>query len=347
MIINVNIPGREYDVICGAGEIQQLGSVLDCTVPGARLALLTDDKVNSLHADSVCALIEKSGYSYIKYVIKNGECSKTPETLFDFLEFMAENQITRTDCVMALGGGVVGDIAGFAAAIYQRGIDLIQIPTTLLAMVDSSVGGKTAVDLKGGKNLAGAFHQPRAVICDTDFLETLDKNDFRDGCAEVIKYGLIKDKALFESLMGGTKSVCERAVARCIEIKRDTVVADEFDRGERALLNYGHTVGHAIEKLSNFKLTHGQCVAKGMLVASKIARELQMCDIVGVTEQILLDYGFGLDINYSAKEIAEAAMNDKKKSKDTLTLILAEDVGKCVCRKIKATELEELLLKAL
>lgn len=341
--VNVNTPSRSYNVISGSGALSELIPCLKNTVGDCRLAILTDDNVDPLYGEKIGGLLNDAGYSYIKYVIKNGEASKNPNTLFAFLEFMAEGGITRSDAVVALGGGVVGDLAGFAASIYQRGIKVIQIPTTLLAMVDSSVGGKTAVDLKAGKNLAGSFWQPYGVICDTDLTKTLKKEVFRDGCAEVIKYGVILDNAMFERLKGGIENCLEYAVTRSIELKRDIVESDEHDNGMRAILNYGHTFGHAIEKLSSFGVSHGSAVAKGMVIAAKAAEKLGISDLAGEITDILLSYGFDLSCPYSAKEIASAAMSDKKKSGSKLTLILPEKIGKCILYPIPADKLHGLL----
>ena len=237
----------------------------------------------------------------------------------------------------------MGDLAGFAASVYQRGIKFVQIPTTLLAMVDSSVGGKTAVDLKAGKNLAGTFYQPEAVICDTDFTATLDKRVFRDGCAEVIKYGVILDSELFNRLEGGIEGCLEYAVSRSVELKRDIVVSDERDNGIRAILNYGHTFGHAIEILSSFSVSHGEAVAKGMVLASKAASLLGIADLTERITAILHSYGFDLDCPYSAQQIAAAARKDKKRSGDSITLVLAESIGSCRLHKADITELESIL----
>lgn len=343
MTVTVNTPSKTYEVICASGAIAELIPTLERVARGSRIALLTDDKVDALHSERVCGMLEAGGVSYVKYVIKNGEAFKNPQTLFDFLEFMAESGIDRSDCILALGGGVVGDLAGFAASVYQRGIKFVQIPTTLLAMVDSSVGGKTAVDLKAGKNLAGTFYQPEAVICDTDFTATLDKRVFRDGCAEVIKYGVILDSELFNRLEGGIEGCLEYAVSRSVELKRDIVVSDERDNGIRAILNYGHTFGHAIESLSSFSVSHGEAVAKGMVLASKAASLLGIADLTERITAILHSYGFDLDCPYSAQQIAAAARKDKKRSGDSITLVLAESIGSCRLHKADITELESIL----
>lgn len=343
MITEVKTPSRSYEVISKSGALCSLIPTLDKVARGSRIAIITDDKVDSIYKGRIESILGDAGYRFVKFVIKNGEASKNPETLFAFLEFMASEGITRSDCVLAFGGGVVGDLGGFAASVYQRGIKLIQVPTTLLAMVDSSVGGKTAVDLKAGKNLAGSFWQPFGVICDTDFTKTLPKDVFRDGCAEVIKYGVILDATLFERLKSGIDGCLEYAVTRSIALKRDVVEADEKDTGARTILNFGHTFGHAIEKLSRFEVSHGSAVAKGMLIASSAARQLGISDLTDQIRGILLSYGFDLSCPYGASEVAMAAMSDKKRSGEAINLILPEKIGKCVQYPIKASELCSLL----
>jgi 3-dehydroquinate synthase len=210
--------------------------------------------------------------------MEHGEKSKNSVTYINLLNFLAENHITRTDALLALGGGVVGDLTGFAAATFLRGIKFIQCPTTLLAMVDSSVGGKTAIDLECGKNLAGAFYQPSVVICDITTLDTLSEKIFYDGCAEVIKYGVIASEELFEICRDGFKDNIEEIIYRCVSIKRDIVMEDEFDTGMRQLLNFGHTIGHGIEACSKYYITHGTAVAIGMVLITKAAVKMNMCN---------------------------------------------------------------------
>ena len=248
--------------------------------------------------------------------------------------------------LVALGGGVVGDLCGFAAAIYLRGVKFVQIPTTLLAMVDSSVGGKTAIDISAGKNLVGAFHQPSLVLCDTQVLETLENDIFRDGCAEVIKYGVILDKEFFDSLtlpLTKDSPMLEDAIYRSVSIKRDVVEQDEFDTGMRQLLNFGHTLGHAIEKLSCFELSHGTCVAKGMYLACVLAQSVGFKDLIQPMEKILKDYGFDLSCKYKAEDIAKAALSDKKRTGDSITLVLPKDIGECVLEKISVSKLVSIV----
>ena len=230
-----------YNVVIDKGILPKSGDMIKEVTSAERVAVITDDTVDKLYSDVVMKSLSDAGFETFKFVFPHGEKSKNISTFSSILEFLAEIGLTRTDALVALGGGVVGDVAGFAAASYLRGIDFIQIPTTLLACVDSSVGGKTAIDLKAGKNLAGAFYQPKLVIADFETLSTLTDGIFADGMAEVIKYGVIFDKAFFEFLRDNeAKDNLEYVITRCVELKRDIVNADEKEKGVRALLNFGH-----------------------------------------------------------------------------------------------------------
>ncbi len=332
----------KYDIVLGNGIAKEIAPLLKNVLGSCRLAILTDDKVDGLYGKKIETLLNEGGYDTVKFVIANGEESKNSTNLMEFINFMAEHKLTRKDAVIALGGGVVGDMAGFAAAVYLRGIKFVQIPTTLLAAVDSSVGGKTAIDIAAGKNLMGAFHQPSLVCCDTDMLKSLDTNVMRDGYAEVIKYGVIADRELFDKLKAQTEDI-NLVVARCVEIKRDIVEADEFDTGQRQLLNFGHTIGHAIELLSDFTITHGSAVAKGMLIAARIGAVLGMEDCSAAIKEVLERYGFDLSCPYSAEEIYEVALSDKKRSGGQITLVIPERIGKCILHKTACENLLKLL----
>lgn len=340
--IRVNT-SKQYDVLVCNGSLAEIGAVVANQFDKCRIAILTDDIVNSLYADTVTESLQQNGFSCAKYIFPNGEKSKNINTVLEFIDFLAAEQITRSDLILALGGGVVGDMAGFASAIYLRGIKYIQVPTTLLAAVDSSVGGKTAVDISSGKNLIGAFHQPSLVICDTATLETLPANILRDGYAEVIKYGVILDKELFNILSRSTKGNSEEIIARCISIKRDVVTADEFDKGERQLLNFGHTLGHSIELLSNFTITHGEAVAKGMVIAAKLGKECGYADVVEPIKNIVEMYGFDTSCPYSAEQLYRVSLSDKKRQKEKITIVIPESVGKCILHTIPTEELLSLL----
>lgn len=338
-----------YDIIIGENLLDALGEYAKSAVGACRVCIVTDDTVNALYADRAERSLADSGFGVIKFVIPHGEASKNTANLVSLVEFLAENRLTRTDCIIALGGGVVGDLAGFAAGIYLRGIRFIQVPTTLLAAVDSSVGGKTAVDLVAGKNLAGVFHQPSLVLCDHKTLDTLPREIFADGCAEVIKYGVINDRALFDKLKGGIKNQIEDIIAECVTHKADIVEADEFDNGCRQLLNLGHTVGHAIELCSNLEISHGSAVAIGMVIVTRIAVKLGICPKEHLDELIALlrEESLPTACSFSAEELAEVASADKKRSGASLNVILPYGIGNCKAMKIPVDELCEFIKKGL
>lgn len=307
-----------------------------------RIAILTDSNVDALHATKLVSALQASGYDVCKYVIPAGEASKCADNLLAFLNFLAVEQFTRSDAIIAFGGGVVGDLGGLSASLYLRGIKYVQIPTTLLAAVDSSVGGKTAIDIPAGKNLVGSFYQPVLVCCDTTLMNTLPSDIYRDGCAEVIKYGMILDKELYTTLQT-IPFDRESVVARCVQIKSDVVAKDEFDNGVRGLLNFGHTFGHAIEKLSNFATSHGEAVAKGMLIAAKIAPLCGLCDVADELQALLERYGFDLSCNYTAEEMFASILSDKKRRGDNITIVLPRAIGDCTLVTVAVGELKELL----
>ncbi len=338
---------ENYEVIIGKNILKDAGVFLAEAVKPCRAAVITDSTVNELYGDALCTSVENAGFSVVKYVFPAGEQSKNMETLEEILEFLAEKQLTRTDVIVALGGGVVGDISGFAASVYLRGIKFVQVPTTFLAAVDSSVGGKTAVNLKAGKNLAGAFHQPCLVVCDTETFKTLPEDTFADGVAETVKYGMITDSDLFGKMTEEWN--VEDVTARCVEIKAQVVNEDEFDKGTRQLLNFGHTIGHAIEKCSGLKITHGHGVAMGMVVVTAASEKLGYCPegtldtLVKTLEKCKLP----TKCPYSPKELTAAAMGDKKRSGNEITLVIPENVGKCVLKKINVEQLEEFIAEGI
>lgn len=333
-----------YDVIIGGGLLRHCGSYIQNVTDTEKLAVITDDTVDSLYGKIVTEALENEGYNVCKFVFPHGEQSKSPETLVKIWNFLCENSISRSDCLVALGGGVVGDITGFAAATYLRGIDFVQLPTTLLAQVDSSVGGKTAVDLEGGKNLVGAFKQPKLVLCDTDTLNTLEEEIFIDGMGEVVKYGMIKSAALFSILerfttdsLRADKDVLDDIIAQCITIKRDVVEMDEFDTGERMLLNFGHTLGHSIEKYYNYKdITHGKAVGVGMKLITAVAEQNGMAE-AGTYERLVRCLGYyGLDneIEPNLSQLAGGCINDKKRFGGSINIIICCDIGASIIKKM-------------
>lgn len=335
-----------YNIVIDKGILPKSGDMIKEVTSAEIVAVITDDTVDKLYSDVVMKSLSDAGFETFKFVFPHGEKSKNISTFSSILEFLAESGLTRTDALVALGGGVVGDVAGFAAASYLRGIDFIQIPTTLLACVDSSVGGKTAIDLKAGKNLAGAFYQPKLVIADFETLSTLTDGIFADGMAEVIKYGVIFDKAFFEFLRDNeAKDNLEYVITRCVELKRDIVNADEKEKGVRALLNFGHTVGHAIEKCSGYKIPHGSAVAVGMVIISRAAYKCSFCDenCTDIIASLNKKYSLPVSTDFSASELSSAAMADKKRAGDKIKLIIPEALGNCVIKSVPTSELEKII----
>jgi len=345
-MLTVHVPvSNAYDVLIGNGIRSQLAGHIERLLPKSKkLAIITDDTVKGLYLSELkVAFPQKDIFTYS---IPPGEASKNSDNYVNLLSWLAENTLTGTDAIIALGGGVVGDLAGFVAATYLRGIPYIQIPTTLLAMVDSSVGGKTAIDLPEGKNLVGAFYQPKLVLCDTDFLETLPENILNDGYSEVIKYGMLGNAKLLDDLLHGRIGINE-IVATCVTMKKDIVIQDEFDKGVRKLLNFGHTIGHAIEQISHYHISHGQGVAIGMALDTKAAVANGQCDpqCLDILESLLTKYKLPSKSSYTADDIYEAATRDKKREGDYLTNIVPTQKGRCQMQNITMQELHQWIKK--
>ena len=342
--IHINA-SKSYDVIIGSNLLDNIGQQLNFTLKKVcKIAIISDSNVFPLYGSIVSESLVNSGFEVISYTFPAGESSKTADTYLEILNFLAENQLTRSDAILALGGGVTGDMAGFAAATFLRGIPYIQVPTSLLAMVDSSVGGKTAIDLPAGKNLVGAFYQPRIVICDLNTLNTLPESVFCDGCAEVIKYGVLYDAKLFAHLESeGLAFDREAVISRCIELKRNVVAEDEFDNGARQKLNLGHTIGHGVEAQSNFAVTHGQAVAIGMAIISKAHCKTIYSRLVSVLQKFNLPTA----TDFTAKQLFASALSDKKRSGGTVNLIVPENIGKCKIIPTPIDELESLIEEGL
>ena len=336
---------KSYDVFIGSGLLNTLGQqLLNILKKPCKIAIISDSNVWPLYGNTAEATLTASGFSVVHFVFPAGECSKNADTYFQILNFLAENQLTRSDAVLALGGGVTGDMTGFAAATFLRGIRYIQVPTTLLAMVDSSVGGKTAIDLPAGKNLVGAFYQPNLVLCDLDTLNTLPKPVFCDGCAEVIKYGVLYDPKLFDHLYEkGLDFEREAVIARCVELKQNVVAEDEFDTGARQKLNFGHTIGHGIEALSNFSVTHGQAVAIGMAIVSKAGCP-QIYDTLCA---VLKKFNLPATTVFSAHQLYISALSDKKRNSGTVNLIIPREIGHCEIVPTPVENLESFIKEGL
>ena len=284
-----------------------------------------------------------AGFTVLQDYFLAGEHSKTFRNWERILRFFTENRVSRSDVVVALGGGVVGDMVGFAAACYQRGVDLVQIPTTLLAMIDSSVGGKTGVDLTAGKNLAGVFWQPAAVVADTALLSTLEPSVLADGMAEAVKYGMIADDALFASIERGEPVTADMIFA-CVDCKRRLVEADERDIGARQLLNFGHSFGHAIEKASGYAVGHGAAVAAGMVVACRLSETLGLCsaETTARLRAVLRACGLPDEPPYPPASLVDTLLLDKKRSGDGITFVFCERPGRCLLRRMPFDELRAL-----
>ena len=343
---------RPYEIKIGRGSLDQAGVLCRQAIPNARkLTIVTDSRVLPLYLARTADSLEQMGFQIQCLTVPAGEASKSAEQLVILWEKMMAFGMTRTDAVVALGGGVVGDLAGFAAATLLRGVDYVQIPTTLLSQVDSSVGGKVAIDLRAGKNLAGAFWQPSLVIIDPGCLDTLPDRTFSDGMAEVIKYGCILDRKLFELLnrCGSRVRVMERivdVVYTCCDLKRRVVVEDERDTGLRQLLNFGHTVGHAFELAGHYETwTHGQGVAAGMTWAAQLGVELGVTppETVECIQELLKKFDLPLDIPCPWETMTEAVGLDKKNAGDHISLIVLEKLGQAVHRKMARDELLGLL----
>lgn len=341
--LTLNGSAGKSDIFIGTGLLAQAGTHCMACFSPSRIHIVTDSVVAPLYLDAV-----KSQFSIPVSVtiLPSGEEHKRLSTVETIYHDLLQNGLTRADLVIALGGGVTGDVTGFAAATFLRGIPLCQIPTTLLAQVDSSVGGKTAVDLPEGKNLVGAFYQPRLVLIDPAVLETLPGAVFADGMAEVVKYGCIKNRGILDMIrMPRYKEHIEAIIYECVKIKRDIVEVDEHDTGLRMILNFGHTIGHAIEKLGNYTaLTHGQAVAIGMVAAMKLSHALgETNDLDDFLSVLLTEIGLPTALTYDREDIFHAMLSDKKKLGGTVNFILVRTLGKADIEQIDVQTLHKLI----
>lgn len=343
--LTVNV-GKTYEIIIEKGIMQECGTYIKKVSSAKKVCVITDSNVAPLYLDRVVSGLEKEGYEVFSFIFKAGESSKTTAVIVEMVEFLAEKGLTRKDLVVALGGGVCGDMAGFAAAVYLRGIDFVQIPTTLLSQVDSSVGGKTGVDLPQGKNLCGAFHQPVLVLIDPLALHTLSDHYFSDGMGEVIKAGCIKSAQLFEKIENkDVKENIEEIIFECVDIKRSVVERDEKEQGERALLNFGHTIGHGIEKLHNFSgVSHGEAVGIGMLMISEIGEKAGLTE-KGTADRIkavLEKYNMKTSDNHSAESIIEAMQSDKKRTLNGINFVMLKSIGNSFIYPVENEKINKL-----
>lgn len=331
---------KQYDIRIGSGLLATLGEAAKQLGKAEKVCIVSDSTVWNLYGEAVQKNLETFDFLVSSYVFPAGEAQKNGATLLELLSCLASHQLTRSDLIVALGGGVVGDLAGFAAATYLRGIRFIQVPTTLLAAVDSSVGGKTAIDLPEGKNLVGAFWQPSLVICDTDTLNTLPEDIFRDGCAEAIKYGILYDPDLFAELEhSGMGFERESVIARCVELKRNVVIEDEFDTGARMKLNLGHTIGHGVEAKSQFTISHGKAVSIGIAIVCRAA----LCQDCQRILALLQQFSLPIHTDYTAEDLYIHALSDKKRSGSTVNLIIPHGIGDCAITPMNVDQIKSFI----
>ncbi len=364
--IHVNA-SKPYDVILSAGVLSEAGKLIRTELEQRRgtagmlrcrrVCVVTDETVGALYGGPSQALhtsLRNAGFETTSFVFPGGESHKTMDTVSQLLDHLTENRFSRTDLLVALGGGITGDVTGFAAAIYLRGIDFVQIPTTLLAAVDSSVGGKTGVNLPAGKNLAGAFWQPLLVLFDPAVMTTLSQPLLMDGMAEILKAGFIADSNIIYDAMNVSSifdhpETMMRLIGNAVNVKRQIVEADERESGERMLLNLGHTVGHAIEKCSSYEISHGAAVAIGMKIIAKAGQAMEWIES-GYGDDIcgILDYfGYDLRCPYPAWALADAALNDKKMQGGRIRLVVPDHPGHCILKEVPAADLEDIIQKGL
>jgi 3-dehydroquinate synthase len=326
--------------------LPQTGPLAAPLIGGRDAVIVSDSNVWPLYGQTVQQSLEQTGFRVEHFVFPAGETSKNTQTLVELLTFLAQKGLTRSDAVFALGGGVTGDMAGLAASLYLRGIPCVQLPTSLLSVVDSSVGGKTAVDLPEGKNLVGTFTQPHLVLCDTDTLKTLSPAVYAEGWAEIIKYGMIRSRKLLDFLRDNPAGTdIEWVIAHCLEIKRDVVNEDEQDNAARQVLNFGHTIGHAIERCGNYRYFHGEGVAMGMAIMTRACVRMGRCpaECWQVLEELLDKYHLPKTCSMERGELLEAAKADKKRRGDTITLIQPDTLGHCLLHKTDYRELDRVL----
>ena len=334
-----------YDVIIERNSLSRIVEYLQPIKPACSVMIVTDDNVGPLYASTIAEHLKTAGYTVHTYTFPHGESEKNGHRLMDLIETLGNAKLTRKDLIIALGGGVVGDLAGFAAATYLRGIDYVQVPTSLLSAVDSSVGGKTAVNLECGKNLWGAFKQPILVLCDPETLSTLPKEEWINGCGEIIKYGFLDHPELLDQLrerplLQHPEDV-DSIIAQCVRIKAHVVEVDEKESGLRATLNLGHTFGHGIEHGSAFTIPHGNAVALGLLIMAKgavVHKELEPT-IIPMIENLLLSHQLPTTTTIPKDVILEEASHDKKASGSSITIVVPTGYGTSALKQVTFQEL--------
>lgn len=339
---------KPYDILIEAGLLRRAGEILKDVLQPCKICVVTDSNVAELYASTLLISLTEGGYEPCVFRFEAGEEHKTTATVNDLVEYMARKGLTRSDAVVALGGGVTGDIAGFAASIYMRGIRYVQVPTSLLACLDSSVGGKTGANLAAGKNFVGSFWQPCMVICDYSLLETLPHEYYLDGIAEAVKCGAIMDAELF-AYLGNVSPEARRIIKKCVEIKAGIVEKDEREEGIRAILNFGHTIGHAIEKCSEYTISHGHAVAIGMVVISRAAYNKGLCreNFSIPIGNLLTRYGLPVSSPFNAGDLAEAVLADKKRNGSYSKIIVLDRIGQARTEEISVTAMRDFIAAGL
>lgn len=352
--INIEV-SSPYKVLIGRNILSNASHYLSSFIQQRKVLIVTDENIQAnSYLDQLKTSIEPITHQIESLVIPSGESQKNFENIGKIIDLLASHQFSRDDLLIALGGGVIGDLVGFAASIYLRGIEYIQIPTTFLSAIDSSVGGKTAIDIPQGKNMVGAFHHPVVVLCDVDCFKTLPLHIFEDGCSELIKYAMIMNPELLKYLMdkeqavGPTDADIEEIVSQCVQMKKEIVLDDEFDLGLRQLLNFGHTLGHAIEQLSRYKISHGRAVAAGMLYFTQMAYSQGFIekDLSKPLKSLLAKYHLLTEkAHYTSEEILSTIWNDKKRRGDIITLVLPESLGSCKLVEINIDQFKHWFMK--
>ncbi|MDD2955994.1 MAG: 3-dehydroquinate synthase [Oscillospiraceae bacterium] len=343
--------GRPYEIRIEKGLLAQTGALLRPQFRGQNLAVISDSRVAELYLKPLLDSLEAAGFGRpATFSVPQGEESKSLQMTSILYNFLAERHIRRSDCLIALGGGVVGDLTGFVASTFCRGMSFVQVPTTLLAQIDSSVGGKTAVNLPAGKNMVGTFWQPSLVVCDPDTLDTLPEDIFAAGVAEALKYGMIRDEKLFDLLaLDGAREHIEEVISRCVTIKREIVQNDERDTGERMLLNFGHTLGHGVESGSHYALSHGFSVAIGMnmIVKASVARGLTAPSVLERLEKGCRRYGLPTFYDGDLERVLEICRSDKKSEAGSLKAILLHSLGDGYIQPFSFEEFESFVREGL
>ena len=348
----ITVSGNDgYEILIDKGILGHCGGHIRKATSASRVLIISDTNVAPLYLDKVKTSLEENGFKVFSHIFPAGETSKTMDTVSGMIEALAKSELSRNDLVVALGGGVAGDMAGFASAIYLRGINFVQIPTTLLSQVDSSVGGKTGCDLSFGKNLVGAFHNPKLVLIDPDTIETLPERYKKDGIGEVIKYAFIKSEKLFDLLSSADNfdDILEEVIYLCVDIKREVVENDFTEKGERMLLNFGHTLAHAIEKAQNYEgLAHGEAVGIGMLKITRASEKSGLTEkgTADKLEALLKKFSLPTVSPCKTEELISIMLYDKKRRGDRLNLVLTSNVGKAFVKPVAINELKSFLAEA-